>query len=129
VSPAIWLEAPPAKVDYSLSKEGAFEPACIEMSSTAPMPRLDLPPGKWHPFGVLIAQDFSLSTARIFERVRASHPDIFGGEELMMLTGRNSSFGTRLRHFAMVGRDSRDEAIDLCRRLTAEGGICTVKQN
>ena len=47
----------------------------------------------------------------------------------MMLTGRNRSFGVRLRHFAMIGRDSRDGAIDLCRRLTAEGGICTVKEN
>ncbi len=130
VSPAAWLEAPPAKVDYSLGEEGPFEPACIEMASTAPMPRLDVPPGKWHPFGVLIAQDFSPSIARrIFERVQSSHPDVLGGEELMLLTGRNRSFGTRLRHLAMVGRDSREEAIELCRRLTAEGGICTVKRN
>jgi hypothetical protein len=130
VPPAIWLQAPPADVDYSLSEDRAFEPACIQMAATAPMPRLDLPPGKWQPFGVLIAQDFSPSIARrIFERVRSRHPDILGGEELMLLTGRNSSFGTRLRHFAMVGRDSRDEALELCRRLTAQGGICIVKQN
>jgi hypothetical protein len=129
-SVATWLEAPPVEVDYALSKTQPFEPACLEMARTAPMPRLDLPPGKWHPFGVLIAQDFSPSVARrIFERVQSKHPELLGEEELMMLTGRNRSFGVRLRHFAMIGRDSRDGAIDLCRRLTAEGGICTVKEN
>ena len=129
-SAAMWLEAPPAEVDYALSKSQAFEPACLEMARTAPMPRLDLPPGKWHPFGVLIAQDFSASVARrMFERVQSGHPDLLGEEELMMLTGRNRSFGTRLRHLAMIGRDTRDDAIDLCRRLTAQGGICTVKEN
>jgi hypothetical protein len=129
-SAATWLEAPPAEVDYALSKSQTFETACVEMARTAPMPRLDVPPGEWHPFGVLIAQDFSPAVARrMFERVKSGHPEVLGEEELMMLTGRNRSFGTRLRHFAMVGRDSRDEAIALCRRLTAEGGICTVKEN
>lgn len=130
VAPATWREAPPAAIDYALSKDMAFEPACIEMAKAAPMPRLDLPPGEWHPFGVLVAQSFSQATARrIFERVQAKHPDILGGEDLMLLTGRNAAFGTRLRHFAMIGRDSRDEALALCRRLTAAGGICTVKAN
>jgi hypothetical protein len=129
-SPATWLDAPPQRLDYSLSKERSFEPACIEMARTAPMPRLGPPPGRWHPFGVLIAQDFSAAVARrIYERVKARHPDLLENEELMLLTGRNRSFGTRLRHFAMIGRDTREQAIELCRRLTAEGGICTVKKN
>lgn len=126
----VWLEAPPATVDYALQKETAFEPACIEMAEAAPMPRLDLPPGEWHPFGVVIAQDFSQRTARrIFERVQERYANLIADEPLMLLTGRNRSFGSRLRHFAMIGRDSRDEALALCRKLTAAGGICTVAEN
>jgi hypothetical protein len=127
---ATWLEAPPTEVDYALSKSQSFEPACIAMARTAPMPRLDLPPGQWHPFGVIVAQDFSPAVARRrFERVQSSHAALLGEEELMMLSGRNRSFGMRLRHFAMIGRDTRESAVDLCRRLTAEGGICIVKNN
>jgi hypothetical protein len=47
----------------------------------------------------------------------------------MLLTGRNRSFGTRLRHYAMIGRDTRDDALELCRALTAAGGVCLVKKS
>jgi hypothetical protein len=116
--------------DYRLRSDLRFEAACVEMAKAAPMPRLDLPPGEWKPWGVLIAQDFSQARARrIFERVREAHADLLGGEDLMLLTGRNRSFGTRLRHNAMIGRDTREDAQALCRALTAEGGVCLVKKS
>jgi hypothetical protein len=124
----VWRTEPPA-VNYALSGTVPFIPACIEMAKAAPMPRLDLPPGEWHPWGVLIAQDFSQSVARRrFERVQARF-DLLRDEPLMLLTGRNLSMGTRLRHFAMIGRDSRDEALELCRAITKAGGVCTVRKN
>ena len=126
---ALWRTEPPDTVDFALSPDLPFQPACVEMAKAAPMPRLDLPPGEWHPWGVLIAQDFSPVVARrMFDRVQARH-DVLRGEALMLLTGRNLSMGNRLRHFAMIGRDSREAALDLCRRLTSTGGICTVRQN
>ncbi|HQZ13792.1 MAG TPA: lytic transglycosylase domain-containing protein [Devosia sp.] len=127
---AVWLNAPPSDVDFALSRTVRFEPACIEMAKAAPMPRLDLPPGEWHPWGVLIAQDFSQAKARrIFERVQRQYDGVLGEEKLMLLTGRNRHFGNRLRHFAMIGRDSRKEALELCRTLTRAGGVCTVVEN
>lgn len=126
---ALWRAEPPDTVDFSLSKELPFQPACIEMAKAAPMPRLDLPPGEWRPWGVLIAQDFSpILARRMFERVQTRH-EMLREEQLMLLTGRNLSMGNRLRHFAMIGRDSREEALDLCRRLTSAGGVCTVREN
>ena len=130
ISVDAWTAEVPPAPDYRLRKDVPFEPACIEMAKAAPMPRLDLPPGEWKPWGVLIAQDFSQGVARRrFERVQAAHEALLGDEELMLLTGRNLSFGTRLRHFAMIGRDTRDDALELCRALTADGGVCLVKKS
>lgn len=127
---SVWLNAPPADLDFALSSTVRFEPACLSMAKAAPMPRLGLPPGEWHPWGVLIAQDFSPARARrIFERVQQRHSQLLGDEKLMLLIGHNRRFGYRLRHFAMIGRDSRDEALALCRELTRAGGICTVAKN
>lgn len=130
VTVAAWTAEVPPAPDYRLQRDVPFVPACIEMAKAAPMPRLDLPPGEWMPWGVLIAQDFSQAIARRrFERVQAAYADVLGGEELMMLTGRNRSFGTRLRHYAMIGRDTREAAQELCRALTADGGVCLVKKS
>jgi hypothetical protein len=130
VTVAAWTADVPPAPDYRLRTDLPFEPACVEMAKAAPMPRLDLPPGKWKPWGVLIAQDFSQAVARRrFDRVQSAYADILGGEEIMMLTGRNRSFGSRLRHYAMIGRDTRDEAQELCRALTADGGVCLVKKS
>lgn len=130
VTVAAWTADVPPAPDYRLRKDLTFEPACIEMAKAAPMPRLDLPPGEWKPWGVLIAQDFSQAVARRrFDRVQAAYADVLGGEEIMMLTGRNRSFGSRLRHYAMIGRNTRGEAQDLCRALTADGGVCLVKKS
>lgn len=127
---SVWLNAPPANPDFALSRTVRFEPACLDMAKAVPMPRLGLPPGEWHPWGVLIAQDFSPARARrIFERVQKQYQQVLGEESLMLLTGHNRRFGYRLRHFAMVGRDSREGALALCRELTRAGGICTVAKN
>lgn len=125
-----WTAEASPDPDYALSATVPFVPACIEMAKAAPMPRLDLPPGEWKPWGVLIAQDFSQAVARRrFERVQAAYPEVLADETLMLLTGRNLSFGTRLRHFAMIGRDTREEALALCRALAAAGGVCLVREN
>lgn len=130
VTVSAWTAEVTPAPDYTLREDMPFEPACIEMAKAAPMPQLDLPPGEWKPWGVLIAQDFSQSVARRrFERVQAAHDALLGEETLMLLTGRNLSMGTRLRHYAMIGRETREEAQELCRTLTDDGAICLVKKS
>src|SRR5690606_2820949 len=127
---AAWLQDPAPDPDYRLSKTEPFIDACVKMAENAETPSLDRAPGEWRPWGVLLAQDFSQAVAiRRFERVKAAHPRILREEKLMLLLARNPSFGPRLRHFAMIGRDTRDEAEKLCARLQAEGGACIVRKN
>lgn len=116
--------------DYELRKDMPFQPACVEMAKAQPMPNLGVPPAEWRPWGVLIAQDFSRNVAqRRFDRVQSAHPKLLADEKLMMLSGRNLTFGTRRRYFALIGRDTRDDAIALCRAISADGGVCLVKKS
>lgn len=125
-----WLADPLPEPDLRLSKTAPFIEACVKMAESEAVPSLDRTPGEWHPWGVLLAQNFSQPVAiRSFERAKAAHPKILGDERLMLLLARNPSFGPRLRHFAMIGRDSRKEAEVLCAALQADGGACIVRKN
>jgi hypothetical protein len=124
-----WL-AGAQKVDFALSKTDGFVDACVKMAEAEQVPSMDRQPGEWHPWGVLLAQDFSQAVAiRRFERVQAAYPKLLGDDKLMLLMARNPSFGTRLRHFAMIGRDERADAEALCEALQAAGGACIVRKN
>lgn len=125
-----WQQDPPPEPDFRLSKTEPFIDACVKMAESEAAPTLDRAPSKWQPWGVLLAQNFSQPTAiRTFERIQAAHADILGTEKLMLLLARNPSFGPRLRHYAMIGRDTRKDAEALCAKLQAAGGACIVRKN
>jgi len=125
-----WQADPAPEPDYRLSKTAPFIDACVKMAESEAAPSLDRPPSEWRPWGVLLAQNFSQPTAiRSFERTKAAHPKVLGEEKLMLLLARNPSFGPRLRHYAMIGRDNRKDAEALCARLQADGGSCVVRKN
>lgn len=125
-----WQAQPAPEPDYRLSKSQPFIDACVKMAESAEAPSLDRPPSQWRPWGVLLAQNFSQATAiRSFDRVKAAHPKVLGDETLMLLMARNPNFGPRLRHFAMIGRDTRKDADALCARLQADGASCIVRKN
>jgi hypothetical protein len=125
-----WQQDPPPQPDYRLSKTQPFIDACVKMAESEAAPSLDRPPSQWRPWGVLLAQNFSQPTAiRSFERIQAAHPNVLGDEKLMLLLARNPNFGPRLRHYAMIGRDTRKDAEALCTKLQADGGACIVRKN
>lgn len=126
-----WLDEELESVDFSLQPDTSFQDACLELAHGREPPRLDSAPSDtWKPWGVMIAQDFSRDVAlRRFRRVQAEHAHIFDADRLMFATGRNARFGSGLRHMAMVGAETRQEAEELCRRLTAAGASCMVRRN
>ena len=117
-------------VDYALNKSGGFLESCVKMAEAEEVPRMDLPPGEWKPWGVMLAQNFSQGVVvRRFERVQAAYSKVIGDEKMMLLMARNPSFGPRLRHIAMIGREKREDAEALCARLQNAGGACIVRKN
>lgn len=125
-----WLGEAPEPIDFTLNPEAPFTDACMDMASAVPMPDFGRSPGEWQPWGVLISQNFSAEIARsAWERQRAAHPAIFGDHPMLLVTVRNLSLGTRLRHSAQVGFATRGEADTFCTRLLADGGNCIVQRN
>jgi len=125
-----WQQDPPPAPDFRLGKTARFIESCVQMAESEAAPTLDRAPSEWRPWGVLLAQNFTQSVAvRRFERVQAAHPDVLGEEKLMLLLARNPNFGPRLRHYAMIGRDTRKDAEALCAKLQADGGSCIVRKN
>lgn len=128
--PDAWLAEVAPEVDYAIGKDEPFIDACVKMAEAERVPSLDRQPSEWKPWGVLLAQNFSQGVViRRFERVQADYPKVLGSEKLMLLMARNPSFGPRLRHYAMIGRDSRADADALCAKLQAAGGSCIVRKN
>ena len=117
-------------VDYALHPDKPFGEACADMASRVAVPTIGIDIGEWQPWGVLIAQNFSPDIARAaFIRVQSRYADLFEGRELLFITGRNLSLGTRLRYSAQVGFPRREEADAFCAELLNQGGNCLVQRN
>ncbi|WP_423066678.1 lytic transglycosylase domain-containing protein [Devosia sp. CN2-171] len=128
-TPDYWLSSTLTST-YALSNTDTFIDACVKLAEGEIVPRMDRPPSEWMPWGVMLAQNFSQATAiRRFERVQAAYPTVLAGEKLMILMARNPNFGPRLRHYAMIGRNSREDAEALCVKLQAVGASCVVRKN
>jgi hypothetical protein len=125
-----WLDEAEISADYALAKDVPFHDACVQMAEGRAIPSLQPPLGETLPWGVMLAQDFSQAVAvRSFERLQKQYGSVIGNEQIMLARGRNPNFGPRLRYFAMIGRNTRDEAEALCRDLRRAGGACIVRKN
>lgn len=104
---------------------------CVALARSSPAPVLTAVQGaSWKPWGVLIAQHFSAKVAvSQFDRAAERFRGVLGDEVLLLLTVQNRNFGAKLRHSAMIGRDTREEAEALCNALRNAGGNCVVVHN
>lgn len=125
-----WLENNTQKADYTLRPDKSFHDACLDMASAVRTPDFMPSQADWRPWGVQLAQFFSAETARTaFRRLQKQFPKLVGGERMMMVSGRNPAFGPRIRHSAMIGRDTQKEADALCTTLRQAGAACIVRKN
>lgn len=127
-------------VDYSLREPGpgedaahlegaGFHDACVALAVTREIRRFEAPAGAWRPWGVQIASHPNAGVARrMFDRARSRFSAI-RGEEPMVMRRRVRGLGPRPRTVYAIGRDTRGEAVALCRRIQAQGGACTVVRN
>jgi Transglycosylase SLT domain len=82
------------------------------------------------PWGVQLATNFSQTTvAAAFEGLKRRHTTLLANSEPMFVAERNLSRGRRPMVALRVGAETRDAALQLCQRLRAEGGVCTVEKN
>jgi hypothetical protein len=125
-----WLGEEIEPANYALNPEQPFQDACVDMAKAVPMPTFGPKAAQWQPWGVLLAQNFSPDIARAaFVRAQGRFPDLLEGKDLLLITTRNLSIGTRTRYSAQVGFPERKAAQEFCDKLLAAGGNCIVQKN
>ena len=114
----------------AIGKEGSFSDQCQSLVMREISPQaVAVAQGPRKPWGVVLAGGFSEARAlHAFRIIRNRYPQI--KDEPPMVTRKvNRSMGRRKMVRVMVGRDTRAEALKLCKELTALGGACLVARN
>jgi hypothetical protein len=79
---------------------------------------------------VQIAANFSRDrVAGVFDALKRRHSKLLAAAEPMFVAERNLSRGRRAMVALRIGAGTRDAALQLCQRLRADGGVCTVEKN
>ncbi|MCX7348406.1 MAG: transglycosylase SLT domain-containing protein [Alphaproteobacteria bacterium] len=114
----------------ALGKEGSFAAQCKSLVMRELSPEaVEVKQANWKPWGVVLTAGFSQARALQAFRVIRNRFDIIREEDPLVVRKLNRSMGRRKMVRVMIGRDSRAEAQQLCRDLTARGGICLVARN
>jgi hypothetical protein len=129
-----WMEAGSAPAEpAALSSEELQAscrkraPALVHVALPARAPK---PAGTPRPWGVQLATGFSQArVAHLFGPLKARHAKLLGDAEPMYVADRNLSRGRKSMIALRVGAESREDALMLCQRLRANGGVCTVEKN
>jgi hypothetical protein len=120
-----WRDAPPAAAPLALG-EGSFQEDCVAQAASR---RTTVPARPLPPWGVVVASNRSdEGAARQVQRLRNRHAAVMKGETVSYARGRMPGMRQTLV-FAELGRESREAAAALCRRLQDDGGDCLVRKN
>lgn len=127
-----WKESPPDKLNLALDKDKPFIEACVALAESRQLKEIvySTDDGTWAPWGVQLASHFSKPAAhRLFEMAVERLPPPLNAEKPFIHRERLPGFGTRPRFTARIGRQTRQEADDLCNQIRKAGGACVVFRN
>lgn len=129
-----WLEEKAPKVDFSLQPGVPFEKACLTLATKRTMKRFATPSGRQAapppPWGVQLAAHPRRAVAqRMLSRVRSQHAALLKGQRVVIIRQRRNPRGPARLYAARIGKNSRAEALSLCKKLRSRGAACTVAKN
>lgn len=128
-----WRDAPPVEPDFALDEDLSFREACYDLGRNR---RLTAYPAQepsepvvpdW---GVQVA--FGVSEKAALAKFRSSTRrcrSVYGSEEPLLLWSKSRASPRGGYYMARFGRDSRDAAWSMCRKLKRSGCICAVYRN
>lgn len=125
-----WRDTPPKAHDFRLDKAKPFMPACLEMARARKVSSLGPPPARWKTWGVQIGFGVTKQEARNrVERLTRSCSAQISREKIQYIPVP-SRIKRRAPYFmARIGRQSRNDAVSLCRSLSQSGCVCQVYRN
>ncbi|CAD7028514.1 glycosyl transferase [Pseudorhizobium endolithicum] len=126
-----WASDPPPAAAAPLDPDKPFSEGCVALAESRRLPPgATVGEGKWAPWGVQVASHVNPEMARsLFAGRIASLPSPLNEELPVIVHQTRGNFGYRGRYAARIGRETRAEANDVCARIRAAGGTCTVLRN
>lgn len=130
LSAETWRDAPPEGHDFRLSKTTGFQPACLDLAQNRRLTAFAAAKPRISPWGVQVGYGRSTARARasVARLTRSCKPLIDKGP-LEFIKVRNRVQGRPGYLMARLGRDTKSEAVELCRALNRQGCICRVRRN
>lgn len=125
-----WRDDPPSGHDFGLEDARAFMPACLSLAQGRRITPLGPVPARIKPWGVQIAFGTTRSRAHasVKRNTRACRR-IVAGESIDYIRVKHRAQGRKGYLMARIGRNSRSNAVKLCRRLLRSGCKCRVFRN
>lgn len=126
-----WKEKPPEIAAPPLNPEKTFLDGCVDLARTR---RIQEPilmgSADWAPWGVQLSAHFNPGLAsRFFALAVARLPSPLNAERALIVRQRGGRFGPRPRYAARIGRETRAQAVTLCREIRAAGVSCIILRN
>ncbi|WJH38583.1 lytic transglycosylase domain-containing protein (plasmid) [Aliirhizobium terrae] len=127
----IWRDAPPDTVAPPLDTSRPFQEACTVLADTRQMNEpVFAGSADWAPWGVQLAAHYRPAVVdRLFTRAVTRLPAPLNSERALIVRQRGGNFGYRPRYAARIGRETRQEAVELCAAIKAAAVPCTVLRN
>jgi soluble lytic murein transglycosylase-like protein len=127
----IWRDAPPDTVAPALDTSRPFQEACIVLADTRQMNEpVFAGSADWAPWGVQLAAHYRPAVVdRLFTRAVTRLHAPLNSERALIVRQRGGNFGYRPRYAARIGRETRQEAVELCTAIKAAAVPCTVLRN
>ncbi len=130
LSAETWRDAAPDTPDFSLDPEKGFRAACYALARNRRLTAYPSPEPSRPPWGVQMAFGTTQDRALSQFRQRAQSCARVVGQETPDLVWQKSRASPKGGYFmARLGRNTRDSAWELCRRLKASGCVCAVYRN
>lgn len=126
-----WRDAPPEIAAPALDEALSFQDACKTLADTRRMNEPVLAgSADWAPWGVQLAAHYRPAVVdRLFTRAILGLPAPLNEERALVVRQRGGNFGNRPRYAARIGRETRQEATNLCSAIKTAGVPCTVFRN
>lgn len=125
-----WRDKPPENHDFRLQKDKPFQAACHELAKNRRLTKYPPPEPLLKKYGVQLAFGTTESRAltQYNQRVRKCAA-LVKGETPSMVWQKSRASPKGGYYMARIGRDTRNAAWDLCKKLRARGCICAVYKN
>ena len=125
-----WRDDPPKSHDFRLDGDTPFLQSCLNLAKNRKMTRLAPPPPRNKLWGVQVGfgrnkSDAKANVRRLTQRCRG----LVTSEKMDYLSVKSRVRGCPSYIMARIGRNTKDGADNLCRKIRATGYVCRVYKN